>query len=244
MNPVIRTGHRISVPLVALGALSLGIAGTATLRAQSRVTENALPLLAAKKAHKLLLSQPVPEYPAVAKINYIQGLVRLLATVNLSGDVTEAHVVKGHPFLAASALKAVQHWLFRPAMSRPGPPEFQTYVDVHFSLRSRKVTEVPSEPERDLSRQVHPPEIVESGLGRNTASVIRMRVLVSPEGHALDSQPLDEFDRRVEGARRTVATWNFRPARWGAMPVPWYLEVEVPLPDWPEVQRAAGSAGH
>ena len=229
---------------MALGTLSLGIAGTATLTAQSRATEDVLPLLSAKKAHRLLISQPVPEYPAVAKMNYIQGLVRLLATVNLSGDVSEAHVVKGHPLLAASALKAVQHWLFRPAKLRTGPPEFQTYVDVHFSLRSKKVTEVPSEPELDLSRQVRPPEIVESGLGRNTASVIRMRVLVSPEGHALDSQPLEEIDRRVEGARRTVATWSFRPARWGAMPVPWYLEVEVPLPDWPEVQRAAGSADH
>ncbi len=186
-------------------------------------------MMSAKKADRLLMKRPVPEYPAIAKMNYIQGQVRVHAVVGSEGGVSEAHVVHGHPFLAVAALKAIKNWIFKPAKSRPGPKEFQTLVDVKFVLYSRKVMPTPDEPERDLKRQVQPPELLEKVADGDSAEMVRMRVLVSSEGRALDSQPLRSSGNHMQEARRIVANWNFRPARWGAIAVPWYLDVDVPV---------------
>lgn len=206
---------------------------------QPAESEKELPFLPAKKANKLVVDQPIPEYPTLAKMNYIQGNVRLLATVNDSGDVAEAHVVRGHPFLAVAALRAVRRWLFRPAGLRPGPAQFMTYVDVNFSLRAKRIDQIPSDPERDLRRQIRPPEILDSPSSGVDTSLVRMRVLVSSDGQVLDAQPLGDSAPHFEEARRIVASWSFRPARWGALSVPWFLEVDVPVQLWPLSQGAA-----
>jgi hypothetical protein len=70
-----------------------------------------------------------------------------------------------------------------------------------------------------------------------------LRLLVSPEGGILDSQVLQGRARYVAEARQLVAHWKFRPARWGALSVPWYLEVEVPVEGWPAAQATAGAGG-
>ena len=198
--------------------------------------------LEAKKAVNFVLKRETPEYPPLAKVNYIQGQVRVQVVVTREGRVQEAHVVRGHPFLAVAALKAIRHWLFRPARARAGPEEFQTYVDVNFSLRFKKIGQFPQQPEKDLTRQVHPPEVLERPAGSANAVSVRLRLLVSPEGGILDSQVLQGRARYVAEARQLVAHWKFRPARWGTLSVPWYLDVDVPVESWPAAQ-ATGGAG-
>lgn len=188
-----------------------------------------LAFLEAKRAAKFAVRQEKPEYPPLAKFNYIQGLVRVRVTVTKEGRVGEAHVVRGHPFLAVAALKAVRNWLFRPAKARPGPEEFQTYVDMNFTLHSKRPERLPQQPEEDLGRQVRPPEIVEKPVSPPNAASVRLRLLVSSEGQVLDSQVLVGRARYVAAARSIVAGWKFRPARWGALAVPWYLDVDVPV---------------
>lgn len=201
-------------------------------------------MLSGKKADRLLVKRPAPEYPAIAKINYIQGQVRVHAVVGSGGEVSEAHVVRGHPFLAVPALKAIKNWIFKPAKSRSGPKEFQTVVDVNFTLHNRKIIPTPAKPEEDLRRQVHPPELLETLVNADTAEMVRMKVLVSSEGHVLDSQPLRSSSNHMQEARRVVANWNFRPARWGAIAVPWYMEVDVPVvAPWPAPQGSADPGG-
>src|ERR1035437_3334888 len=39
----------------------------------------------------LVLTQPAPEYPAVARVNYVEGLVQIAITVNNLGNVSNAH---------------------------------------------------------------------------------------------------------------------------------------------------------
>jgi TonB family protein len=203
-----------------------------------------MPTLPTKRADTYLVNQTPPEYPAVARINYIQGKVRLLATVSRAGKVSEAHVISGHPFLAVAALNAVRRWVFRPPESRSGPADFQTYVDVRFSLRTKHVDHLPLQPDRDLKRQIHPPELVAGSPISRDGEVVRMRVLVGLEGQAVDSQAVQAAAVHQAEARRAVASWTFRPARWGAMAVPWYVEVDVPLPSWSGGRTAADSSGH
>jgi TonB family protein len=203
-----------------------------------------MPTIPTKLADKYLVRHDPPEYPVVAKINYIQGHVRLMATVSRAGKVAEAHVLSGHPFLAVAALNAVRRWVFRPAESRPGPADFQTYVNVRFWLRAKRVDHLPLQPEHDLKRQIRPPELVAGPPTGRDGDVVRMRVLVGSEGQAVDSQAVQSPSLHLEEARRVVANWTFRPAHWGAIAVPWYVEVDVPLPSWSGGQTAADSSGH
>jgi len=238
-----RTRRRNSASLALASAICCCILAPAVAPAQSPGEAEA-PILPTQQAGKYLVRRAPPEYPVVAKINYIQGKVRLLATVSRAGTVAEVHVISGHPFLAVAALNAVRRWVFRPAESRPGPADFQTYVDVRFWLRAKHFDRLPQQPEHDLTRQIQPPELVVGAPSSWDADAVRMRVLVSSEGQAVDSQPVQASAAHQSEARRALETWTFRPARWGAIAVPWYVEVDVPLPSWSGGQTAADSSGH
>jgi len=229
--------------LLSAAVLAQGVLGPIPARGQASADPQNLEIVPAKKAHKLILKQHTPDYPAIAKINYIQGRVRVQAIVDSGGEVAEAHVVKGHPFLAVAALRAIRDWLFKPARSRAGPEKFQTFVDVNFALHTRKVIQLPDKPEMDLKRQVHPPELLDKLPNTDSADIVRMRILVSSEGRVLDSLPLLPSANHLREARRIIANWTFRPARWGAMAVPWYLEVDVPVETWPAAQGGADPGG-
>lgn len=188
-----------------------------------------LEILPSRKANKFLIHNVSPDYPPLARINYIEGRVSIQAFVNDSGEVKEAHVLKGHPFLAGAALNAIRNWLFKPARARQGPPNFLTYVDVRFSLHTRKLTPFPERPEADLNRQVLPPEVAEQLPRPVTGRSVHLRILVGPDGRAMDAYSSDASNHDLKDAREVVMNWTFRPARWGAIAVPWYLEVDVPV---------------
>jgi TonB family protein len=182
-----------------------------------------------KMASRLLVSQVAPEYPSIARVNYIRGQVRMLVTVARSGRVSFAHVLQGHPFLAASALQAIRQWVYQPLVTASGPAEFQTLVDVNFNLRNMKVDRLPPDPDQDLTRQVRPPEAVETPQGATSADCVHMRVLVNDLGRAIDATPLTGRPSLFPAARQRIEGWEFRPARWGNLKVPWYVDVTVPM---------------
>lgn len=187
------------------------------------------PLLSAKAAFKLITKQVKPDYPTIAKLNYIQGPVHLQLTVTREGKLAKAHVLRGHPLLAAAALEAVRHWRYKPLPTRSGPSGFRTVVELNFALQVRKLRPFPTSPEKDFVRQVRPPVVADGpGEGKNGA-LVRMRVLVSEDGHVLDAQPLAGDSAHFHAAQEIVHGWIFRPARWGTIAVPWYLEVDVPI---------------
>jgi TonB family protein len=186
-------------------------------------------VLGAKQATQLLLTQATPEYPAIARVNYIQGQVRLGVEVKSDGKIGRAHVLAGNPLLAASALKAIRGWSYRPLRAPTGPSGFLTEVVIKFSLHARALTHEPSHAERDLARQVKPPQV--SGrpprLPSNTS--VHMRLLVSDQGKVIDIEPSNDSSGDMAAARRIVQTWTFRPAHWGTLPIPWYIDVDVPI---------------
>jgi TonB family protein len=189
-----------------------------------------LPDLGTKEAAHLLLSQVLPEYPVLAKVNYIQGRVRVRLTVSPAGAVASTHVLSGNPLLAAAVLDSVRSWRYRPLVATRGPTAFTTRVDVNFALRIRKVEHAPTQAESDFSRQVKPPEVLTRPERTvSTDPSVRVRLLVSAEGKVIDSQILKGIPSQFERVRKSIERWSFRPARWGTLSVPWYLDVDVPL---------------
>lgn len=213
------------------GFLSAGIA-----LAQTQTSEPPPLMLNRKNATNRILAQTKPEYPPVAKVNYIQGKVRLQVLVSAEGKVAEANVVQGHPFLAAAALKAVRRWLYVPFRTDRGPVAFVTLVDVNFALHHMIQDQFPPEAEEYLRRQVRPPSIMTPPATQ--AFVKHLRVLVGDDGRAMDVNPVEGFPYQYETALKQVQEYQFRPARWGPLAVPWYLDIDVPTPEQPSPKQA------
>jgi len=227
----------------SLAAGLLCLAGAAPLLAQTAAGGHPPVVVGRREATRLLVNQVAPEYPPLARVNYIQGQVRVEVLVSREGRVAQAHVLQGHPLLAAAALRAVRRWLYRPFVTASGPATFLTTVNLKFILRSKKLDQVPLQPEADLRRQVKPPEVLTGRVDPGCASSVHLRVLLNDDGQVIDTQPLKGSPSQFEEAQKAVEQWTFHPARWGTLPVPWYLEVDVPVADPAVCTTAADPEG-
>jgi len=81
-----------------------------------------------------LIFQPKPDYPQLAKMARIQGVVRLEAIISKDGTIQDLKVVSGHPLLVKAALEAVQRWRYQPTLLNGEPVEVVTEIDVNFTL--------------------------------------------------------------------------------------------------------------
>lgn len=202
---------------------------SAGLQGAEKAPQSHPPSLSDHTAAKLLIHIAKPVYPAIAKVNLIQGTVKLRIVVNRKGRVIAAHVIKGHALLAAAALKAVHKWVYRPYHSSGGATPFSTYVGISFELNPRKFQRrAPSNPYAFLERQIHPPEVISQPRLERPAARARFRVLLDSDGKVLDATPLETTGPDAELALKSLQHWKFRPARWGALAVPWYIIVEIP----------------
>lgn len=195
-------------------------------------------------AAKLLTHVVNPVYPPVAKFNYIQGTVKIRVKVNEKGKVVESHVLEGEPLLAAAALKAVRKWRFRPYISSGSPSPFDSIFGVKFHLRARQFgTHFPEDANAFLEKQIRPPKVA-SRPQVNTVpdAKVKFRVLVNSEGEVMDAVPIGGKKSEARLAKRILRQWKFVPAHWGAIAVPWYLIVKVPLVR-ALVDQAANSTG-
>lgn len=200
--------------------------------------------LDSKTAAKLLIHVERPDYPPIAKVNYIRGSVKLEVKVTSRGHVSEAHVIEGEPILAVAALKSVRNWLYRPYVSKGEPVPFSSYVMVNFSLHSRFLKgRLPDGADDYLERQVRPPEVVSRPRQDPSAAGVRMKVLVGSRGEVVDASAIKARQPEIDLARKNLQSWKFRPARWGTLAVPWYVTVTVPLP-YAAMNQVANSAKH
>jgi len=81
-----------------------------------------------------LIFRPTPDYPPLAKMARIQGMVRLEAIISRDGTIQDLKVVSGHPLLVKAALEAVQRWRYQPTLLNGEPVEVVTEIDVTFTL--------------------------------------------------------------------------------------------------------------
>lgn len=82
----------------------------------------------------------IPEYPAGAMANGVQGTVVLRVIVNREGAVSHVDMVSGHPLLIPAAIEAVKQWKYKPFLVKRRPVEVETTVEVKFALHSEIAT--------------------------------------------------------------------------------------------------------
>ena len=90
--------------------------------------------LPAAVAADLLIQKSSPMYPPIARAARVSGTVVLHAVISSSGSVISLRAVSGPAMLQQSALDAVQKWKYRPYLLNNQPVEFETTVNVIFSL--------------------------------------------------------------------------------------------------------------
>lgn len=81
-----------------------------------------------------LLFGPDPEYPSLAKMSHLSGVVVIEAVIDEHGKVTGMRVVSGHPLLIPSALSAVSKRLYEPTVLDGEPTPIDLRVEVNFSF--------------------------------------------------------------------------------------------------------------
>jgi len=82
----------------------------------------------------MLIYQPKPVYPPLAKQARIQGTVRFTAIIGRDGTIQNLTVVSGHPLLVQAATEAVRQWRYKPTLLNGEPVEVVTQIDVNFTL--------------------------------------------------------------------------------------------------------------
>ena len=232
--------------------LALILPGAGSFASEMKSEKNVPSWIPSNSAEKRVIYNPGPKYPVLAKINHIQGAVRLELVIDGSGNVGKIHVRRGHPFLAIAALEAVRQWRYKPLELERRATEVRTVALVKFRLRRRKFTRnylTPARAEKDLISRVTPPALLvpkprstngEAGALDGQESV-RVRLLLDKKGRVVDGRFVNAGRGDLDMVLEEVAKWKFKPAHFGTLPVPWYMEVDVPLkPVEPDSSSAAG----
>jgi TonB family protein len=82
-----------------------------------------------------LLHQEQPLYPETARLERIQGTIRLHAIIGKDGTIRGLRVMSGACSLSKAAYDAVRKWRYSPTTFNGQPVEVDTTIDVIFSLR-------------------------------------------------------------------------------------------------------------
>jgi TonB family protein len=120
----VASGKSTLVRILRMGSIQETVGG-ATMRI--RVGGN---VQATKIVQKL-----VPQYPAAAKQQGIQGAVQLMAVISAEGDVLSLNVLESpSELLSESALTAVRQWKYEPTLLNGKPVEVATQITVNYTL--------------------------------------------------------------------------------------------------------------
>ena len=121
----------------SLSALPLSQPPAARLPQFGTVVEEPVPIpVAGNVMARKLLHRDEPEYPLVAKVAGVEGVVVLRVLIDKSGAMQEATVVQGHPALRAAALESVKNWRWEPTKIDGRAVPARTTLAFNFVLRS------------------------------------------------------------------------------------------------------------
>ena len=88
-----------------------------------------------KTAQALVAKRVEPEYPPMARVGHITGVVELRVIVGEDNRVHAMHIIRGHPLLAPAAYNAVRQWEFKPYVENGKTLPVDTNVTVTFTIR-------------------------------------------------------------------------------------------------------------
>jgi len=92
-----------------------------------------------------IMTQVPADYPDIARAASMEGTVVLQAWVDDKGRVARTVVIQSIPVMEDSAVRAVEQWRFKPAMSNGKPIGVWVLIPVEFRLEPR-----------DRSSDIHP----------------------------------------------------------------------------------------
>jgi protein TonB len=106
---------------------------TGDVQVVNKATSASLPLVEAIPRYR---SNPLPEYPRIARRKHWEGVVWLLVDVSGDGDVEGLEIEKtcGHKVLDRAAERTVKRWQFSPATRGGLPVSSQVRIPVRFRL--------------------------------------------------------------------------------------------------------------
>ena len=104
-------------------------AGFNLLQAASLALAVALAIPAIAADVRPVKSRVAPIYPEIAKRMKIEGMVKIEATIEPDGKVSDVKTISGHRALAPAAEDAVRKWRFVPA-----PSQSTITLDIVFAL--------------------------------------------------------------------------------------------------------------
>ena len=106
---------------------------TGDLQIVNQVSSSAASLVEAIPHYR---SNPLPEYPRLARKKHWEGVVWLLVDVSVDGSVDDLEVEKtcGHKVLDRAAQRTVKRWQFSPATRGGLPVSSQVRIPVRFRL--------------------------------------------------------------------------------------------------------------
>lgn len=81
------------------------------------------------------ISLPKPPYPGIALQVRAQGTVAVQVVIDETGKVISAHLMSGHPLLAAAAVKAAYQARFSPTMLGDHPVKVSGVITYNFVLQ-------------------------------------------------------------------------------------------------------------
>jgi protein TonB len=81
-----------------------------------------------------LVHRVEPEYPPIAVSALIEGMVILEATVDHTGAVKDARILRSHGVLDEAAIRAVEQWRYEPLLLNGRATPFILTVTVSFNL--------------------------------------------------------------------------------------------------------------
>ena len=73
-------------------------------------------IFAAEGGNPSVKAAVAPEYPPVAVVGRVSGIVSIRVAIDEGGVVTHADLVQGHPMLKTAALDAAKKWRFAPGI--------------------------------------------------------------------------------------------------------------------------------
>ena len=120
----------------SLSALPLARPSVALHSQAEPVVKDPIPIPVAGNVMAIkLLHRDEPEYPPVAKVAGVEGVVVMRVLIDRSGATQETEVVWGHPALRNAALESLKNWRWEPIKVDGEAVPASTTVTFNFVLR-------------------------------------------------------------------------------------------------------------
>jgi len=82
-----------------------------------------------------LIRQIAPEYPEIARLELLQGAVKLHVLIAKDGSVRNLQVLSGYCSFSDAAVRAVRQWQYKPTLLDGEPVLVDTTIEINYSLK-------------------------------------------------------------------------------------------------------------